>query len=112
MCECNSFAEDPSEIPTLTDPEKNAKWENEISHLLALIGKNYKFTSAERAAFNEYYTLFTPFRWPTFCLFIKGLKERDKYENSEEIPEKILDWIEFRMAQKGMERLLPKDTES
>lgn len=71
---------------------------------LAWIGKEYHFTDAERAAFQSYYHIVAPFRWPCFAAFRHVLAGQHALAAAP----KILDWIEFQMTRTDVLSLLPQ----
>jgi|LSQX01.2.fsa_nt_gb hypothetical protein len=107
FCECFECLRDESEIEILTDTLAMRHRDEKTAQRLAWIAKNYKFTDVEKYAFNEYYNIFAPFRWPYHCFFIKLLTNQDKYPDGGKYAEVILDWIEHQMHRRDVGQLLP-----
>lgn len=107
FCESFCYLEDDSEIDLLIDTEALKKRDEWTKQRLTWIGKYYKFTDAEKEAFNEYYNIVAPFRSPYHYLFISVLKNKEKYPEGRKYAGLILDWIEYQMTRDDVSGLLP-----
>lgn len=88
LCECWPGPSWEHELNTLMDADSLAQNIELLRRRLAVIGKYYAYTPAERRAFPTLFRLVAPFRYPTFVMFRWVLRnEKTEHYN------RVLDWL-------------------
>lgn len=102
FCECCQSLEDEDKISTLLDIDELKLRDEKTVRNLAYVSKHYKFTDAEKAAFNSYYNIVMPFRWPYHCFFMKLLRGDGRHYAND-----VIEWVEYQLTRSDVSGQLP-----
>ncbi len=102
FCECCYYLENEDKINTLLDTDELKLRDQKTVCNLAYVGKHYKFTDAEKTAFNNYYNIVMPFRWPYHCFFMKLLRGDGRH-----FAHDVIEWVEYQLTRSDMSDKLP-----
>ena len=104
VCECRSCwsGTEKEKLAMLSDSCAKRSHDELTAQLLKHATKHYKFTDAEKRAFQTYYNITYPFRWQNYGFIKYHLRE----QGGKCMPY-ILEWIEKQMSRDDAWQMLP-----